>query len=113
MQDTAWDKAPSLEPAPGVKISIIGNGMNATMCYIVIKPGALVDWHGHPHEQMGTLISGSGELSSGGKTVKAKPGSAWFIPPNEEHKFVTTGDKDAVIIETFAPARVDYVIKAR
>ncbi|MCJ7732399.1 cupin domain-containing protein, partial [Candidatus Bathyarchaeota archaeon] len=62
---------------------------------------------------MGTLIAGSGELTSGGKTVKAQPGAAWFIPPNEEHKFVANGKEAAVIIETFAPARVDYVIKAR
>jgi len=113
MQPTSWDEAPRFEPIPGVDIRIIGNGMHATMCYIVIHPGAVVDWHSHPHEQMGTLISGNGELTSGGKTVKGKPGSAWCIPPNEEHRFETKGDKPAVIIETFAPARTDYVIKVR
>ncbi|MCW4048590.1 MAG: cupin domain-containing protein [Candidatus Bathyarchaeota archaeon] len=113
MQDTTWEKAPSLEPVPGVKISIIGNGMHASQCYIVIGPGAVVDWHAHPQEQMGTLISGAGELSTRERTVKAKPGAAWFLSPNEEHKFVTTGDEPAIIIETFAPARVDYVIKAK
>ena len=113
METTSWEKAPRFEPVSGVDIRIIGNGMNATMCYIKIQPGAVVDWHGHNQEQMGTLINGSGELSSGGKTIKAKSGSAWLIPPNEEHKFVTTGDETAVIIETFAPARVDYIIKVR
>ena len=62
---------------------------------------------------MGTLISGAGELSTRSKTVKAKPGAAWFLQPNEEHKFQTTGKEPAVIIETFAPARTDYVIKVR
>src|SRR4030042_333964 len=113
MQDTNWEKAPSFEPVPEVRISIIGNGMHGTQCYIVIQPGAVVDWHGHPHEQMGTLISGAGELSTRSKTVKAKPGAAWFLQPNEEHKFQTTGKEPAVIIETFAPARTDYVIKVR
>ena len=113
MQATTWEEAPRLAPVPGVDIRIIGNGMHATMCYIVINPGAVVDWHGHHQEQMGTLIAGSGELTSGGKTVKAKPGAAWFIPPNEEHKFVANGSEAAVIIETFAPARVDYLLAAK
>jgi len=113
MQDTTWEEAPRFEPVPGVKISIIGNGMYASMCHIVIQPGAVVDWHGHPQEQMGTLISGKGELTSGDKKVSAEPGAAWFIPPNEEHKFETTGDEPAVIIETFAPPRVDYILKAK
>jgi quercetin dioxygenase-like cupin family protein len=113
MQDTTWVKAPSFEPIPRVKISIIGNGMHATMCHIVIKSGAVIDWHGHPQEQMGTLISGTGKLTSRNKTVEAEKGSAWYIPPNDEHKFQNTGEKPAVIIETFAPARVDYIIKAK
>jgi len=113
MQPTTWEKAPRFEPIPGVDIRIIGNGMHATMCYIVIHPGAVVDWHGHPHEQMGTLISGKGRLTSGKKVVEGEPGAAWFIPPNEEHKFKTIGDEPAVIIETFAPARTDYVIQAK
>ena len=113
MEDTTWQKAPCLKPVPGVKISIIGNGHNASLCYIVIHPGAVVDWHSHPHEQMGTLLSGKGELSSGGRTVKATPGAAWRVPPNEEHRFETTGDEPAVIIEAFSPPRVDYVIAAK
>lgn len=113
MEATTWEDAPRLELLPGVDIRIIGNGMHATQCYIVIHPGAVVDWHGHPNEQMGTLISGAGELSTREKTVKAKPGAAWYLSSNEEHKFVTTGDEPAVIIETFAPARVDYIIKAK
>ena len=113
VQPTTWDEAPRFEPFEGVDIRIIGNGMHATQCYIVIHPGAVVDWHQHPHEQMGTLISGAGELSTRDKTIKAKPGAAWFLLPHEEHKFVTKGDEPAVIIETFAPARTDYVIKAK
>ena len=113
MQSTTWDEAPRFEPFEGVDIRVIGNGMHATMCYIVIHPGAVVDWHGHPNAQMGTLLSGAGVLSTAEKPVKAKPGAAWFIPPHEEHKFVTTGDEPAVIIETFAPARVDYVIQVK
>ena len=52
MQATTWDEAPRLEPVKGVDIRIIGNGMHATMCYIVIHPGAVVDWHGHHQEQI-------------------------------------------------------------
>ena len=113
MQVLTWDEAPRLEPAKGVDIRIIGNGMHATMCYIEIHQGAVVDWHGHPQEQMGTLIAGSGALTSGGKTVKAKPGTSWLIPPNEHHKFVANGPKSAIIIETFAPARVEFVLAAK
>jgi quercetin dioxygenase-like cupin family protein len=113
MQNTSWERAPSLEPLPGVKIAIIGNGMLATMCYIVIQPGAVVDWHSHHQEQMGTLICGKGTLTSGGKTVKVEKGSAWLISPNEEHRFETVGDHSAIVIETFAPARVDYVINTK
>lgn len=113
VQPTSWDEAPRFEPFEGVDIRILGNGMYATMCYIVIHPGAVVDWHSHPHEQMGTLISGAGELSTRDKVVKGTPGAAWFLSPNEEHKFETKGDEPAVIIETFAPARTDYVIQVK
>ena len=113
MQNTTWDEAPRLEPAPGVKISIIGNGMFATMCHTIIEPGSVVAWHGHHQEQMGTLISGKGVLTSGEKEVQAEVGTAWFIPPNEEHKFVAMGEEPAIIIETFAPARVDYIINSK
>lgn len=113
MHATSWEEAKRLEPVPGVDIRIIGNGMHATMCYIVIQPGAVIDWHGHPQEQMGTLVSGSGELISGGKTVKAKPGAVWYIPPNEEHKFEAYGPEAAIVIEVFAPARVDYLLAAK
>jgi quercetin dioxygenase-like cupin family protein len=64
-------------------------------------------------EQMGTLISGAGTLSTREREVKAKVGAAWFLEPHEEHRFETTGDEPAIIIETFAPARVDYVIQAK
>lgn len=113
MQDTDWGKAPALEPVPGVKISIIGNGHNATLCQIIIQPGAVVDWHSHPNEQLGTLISGQGELSNKERTIKSVPGSAWRLQPFEEHKFITTGDEPAVIIEAFSPPRTDYVIAAK
>ena len=113
MQATTWEEAPRLEPVPGVDIRIIGNAMHATMCYIVVQPGAVIDWHGHQQEQMGTLITGSGELTSGDWSGKAKPGSAWVIPPNEKHKFVADGHEAVVLIETFAPARVDYVLAAK
>jgi len=102
-----------LEPVPGVDIRIIGNGMRATMCYIVIQPSAVLDWHSHPQEQMGTVISGTGELTSGSKTLNAEKGTAWYIPPNEKHRFVATGDQETIIIETFAPARVDYLLAAK
>ena len=113
MEDTTWTKAPSFEAVPGIQISIIGNGHNASLCYITVQPGAVVDWHSHPHEQMGTLVSGKGELSSRKRTVKVAPGSAWRFPPDEEHKFVGVGGEPAVIIEAFSPPRVDYVIKAK
>jgi quercetin dioxygenase-like cupin family protein len=113
VEATTWEKAPSCEPVPGVTISIIGNGIHASLCYIVINPGSIVDWHSHPNEQMGTLISGKGELSTPDRTVKATIGAAWKLAPNEEHKFVTTGDEPAIIIEAFSPPRTDYVLKAK
>ena len=112
-KQTSWDEATRVGHIEGVDIRIIGNGMHATQCYIVINPGSVVDWHHHPHEQMGTLISGAGTLSTREKEVKAKVGAAWFLSPHEEHRFETTGDEPAIIIETFAPARVDYVIQAK
>jgi quercetin dioxygenase-like cupin family protein len=104
---------PTLETVPGRFGEIIIVGENAMMMRLTVQPNVPTPPHSHPHEQMGTLISGAGTLSTREKEVKATVGAAWFLEPHEEHKFETTGGEPAVIIETFAPARVDYVIQAK
>jgi len=113
MKHTTWDKAPSLNPVEGVKITILGSKDNLTLCHIFAEPGAVIADHNHPNEQIGTCIKGVGELTSGGKVLKTIPGTSWTIPANETHRYINTGTEPVEMIEAFSPPREDYTSVAK
>ena len=97
-------KAKSL--APGVEIkSLTGEKMSMVMFYLA--PGADIPEHAHPHEQIGTVLKGSLELTIGGEKKVVKPGDAWCIPSDVVHSGHCLDD-GAEVLECFSPPREDY-----
>ena len=70
--------------APGVEIKAL-TGEKMSMVVFSIAPGADIPEHSHPHEQMGTVLKGSMELSAMRKRWSGleMPGASprmWFTP---------------------------------
>ena len=63
--------------------------------------------HSHPHEQVGTVISGELELTIEGETRLIKPGDVFIVPGGVEHG-ARTGDLPARVMDVFSPVREDY-----
>lgn len=113
MRSIRLEEAPTLQPVKGIKMFIIGDGETMTFIKIVAQPGAAISEHRHDNEQIGTCLDGEGELKSGGRTLKVKPGISWIIPSGEPHSFVAQGDKPVILTEAWSPPRKDYLAMAR
>jgi quercetin dioxygenase-like cupin family protein len=79
---------------------------NMTFAYWIIKAGAALPEHAHPHEQVVNMIDGVFELTIAGETRRLGQGSVAIIPSNAVHsgRAVT----DCRIIDAFYPIREDY-----
>ena len=97
-------KAKSL--APGVEIKSL-TGEKMSMVIFNLAPGADVPEHAHPHEQIGTVLKGSLELTIGDEKKVVKPGDAWCIPSDVVHSGHCL-DEGAELVEFFSSPREDY-----
>ena len=95
------------KPVEGVKIRVVP-GDKMTLVFFYLAPGAEIPEHAHPHEQIGTVLKGSIELSIGADKRIVKPGQAYVIPSDVLHKGKNL-DAPAEIIEVFSPPREDLV----
>ncbi len=95
------------KPAEGVEIRIIP-GERMTVVFFNIKPGAKIPEHSHPHEQIGTVLKGSIELTVGKEKRIVKPGDAYHIPPDIVHSG-TCLESPSEVIEIFSPRRDDLM----
>jgi quercetin dioxygenase-like cupin family protein len=77
------------------------------MTEFVMRKGAVLPRHSHPHEQTGYLVHGRIRLSVGTDEYDAQAGDSWCIPGGVEH--CATAMEDAVAIEVFSPVRQDYL----
>jgi len=91
---------------PGVDIfTVAGEQMMISM--VEMQPGAIVEEHSHPHEQMGILLEGELHFTIGGEFQVLKPGDMWRIPGDIPHR-VVAGDAPAKALDLFHPIREDY-----
>ena len=72
-----------------------------------LEPGAVVEEHSHPHEQMGVILAGRAEFTVGGQTRILGPGDLYRIPGETKHKVVAL-DEPVRAFDVFAPVRDDY-----
>jgi quercetin dioxygenase-like cupin family protein len=91
---------------PGVDIHTCA-GEQMMLSYVVFEPGAVVEPHSHPHEQMGMLLEGELTFTIGGDQQTLRPGDMWRIPGGVEHSAVA-GAQRVVALDVFCPVREDY-----
>ncbi len=94
-------------PAEGVEMRIIA-GEKMTFVFFNLAPGAIVPEHSHSHEQIGTVLKGSIELSIAGEKKIVTAGGAYHIPGDVIHS-ATTQDEPSEVIEVFSPVREDLM----
>ncbi len=79
---------------------------NFIMGQVTIYPGGVVPIHSHPEEEVYLILSGEGQMTVAGETQRLAAQSVVYIPSNKEHTLVNNGDKNLVMIFTYAPANI-------
>ena len=93
------------ELVPGCRARMVHSD-NMTLIYWNFDNGAVIPGHKHPHEQIGSVITGSIEVTAAEETKVLGPGSVVIIPSNVEHSLVAL--KESYVIDAFYPVREDY-----
>ena len=95
---------------PGVEIyTAAGNEMMLSL--VEFQPGAVVEAHSHPHEQVGTVLSGRARFILGENGDEERilgPGDMYIIPGGTTHKVVAL-EEGATALDVFHPIREDYL----
>lgn len=82
-------------------------GERLSLAVVELEPGSVVPEHRHPNEQLGLVLRGSLRFRIGEEERELGPGGAWSIPPDTPHE-VWAGPEGAVVVDVFAPPRVDW-----
>ena len=91
---------------PGVEIATCwGTGLMLSL--VDMKPGAVVEEHHHPHEQMGMVLEGRAAFTVAGETRVLGPGDMYSIPGGVPHKVVAL-DAPVRALDVFHPPREEY-----
>ncbi len=91
---------------PGVEI-FTTHGEHLMLSLVEFQPGAVVQEHSHPHEQMGLMLEGEMEFIIGGESHHVRPGQMWRIPGGVRHMAIA-GDQPVKALDVFYPIREDY-----
>src|SRR4029453_6003871 len=88
-----------------------GGAISVLMGYI--KPGEGPGDHVHfNQEEIFFIVEGTYELTVGGQTTTAGPGTIVFIPPNVVHRFKNIGDTTGCMLDWSLPGGQDHYFKA-
>lgn len=94
------------EAGQGVHIRTFwGNKM--LLSIVDLTANSVAPLHNHPHEQVGTIVSGKFEMTIGGETRWLKPGDTYIVPGGVEHGG-RAGDIPTRVMDIFSPVREDY-----
>ena len=79
------------------------------MEWTFFNAGHVIPLHDHYHVQMSYIVKGSAKVIMADGTEKlCKAGDAASFAPNEAHS-VITAEPDTVIMDVFAPLRLDHL----
>ena len=92
---------------PGVDI-YTATGKEMMLSYVEFEPGAIVEAHSHPHEQVGMVVEGKARFFVGDEERLLGPGDMYTIPGGVTHRVVAEEGR-VVAIDIFHPIRDDYV----
>ena len=101
------DACSRFEIFPGVNIHTMA-GDQMMLSVVEMQPGAVVELHEHPHEQMGILLEGELTFTVGDQKRTLRPGQMWRIPGGVPHT-ATAGAEGVKALDMFCPVREDYL----
>jgi quercetin dioxygenase-like cupin family protein len=93
-------------PGPGVEMRPI-HGDRMTLVFFHLQTDGAVPEHHHPHEQMGTVLSGTMELTIDGQRRTLSKGDIYHVPPDVIHSGRCL-EGPAEVLEVFSPVREDF-----
>jgi quercetin dioxygenase-like cupin family protein len=70
-----------------------GGAPNFELRYIEIPPRGRSSYGKHPHEHEVFIVRGAGKIVGQFSERELVPGMAVFVPGNEEHQWVNSGDE--------------------
>jgi quercetin dioxygenase-like cupin family protein len=91
---------------PGVAVRTC-SGERMMLSLATFEPGAVVEEHSHPHEQVGIVLEGRARFLIGGEEKTLGPGELFRIPGNVPHKVVAL-DAPVRALDIFHPIREEY-----
>ena len=82
-------------------------GDHLQLSHVNVPAGGVIDWHSHPNEQMGMVISGRATFSIGDEEQTLGPGDFFRIPGGVRHRVVAI-DGPVQALDAFYPIRDEY-----
>jgi quercetin dioxygenase-like cupin family protein len=82
-------------------------GEHLQLSHVSIPEGGVVDWHSHPNEQMGMVISGRATFTIGEEERTLGPGEFFCIPGGVRHRVIAV-DGPVQALDAFYPIRDEY-----
>jgi quercetin dioxygenase-like cupin family protein len=78
------------------------------LSHVHLEPGAVVEEHSHPHEQVGMWLAGKAIFYIGDEQKTVQAGDMYRIPGNVRHKVIVL-DQPAQALDIFCPIREEYL----
>lgn len=91
----------------GISRQILGYGPDLMIVRVWFEKGSIGDVHAHPHSQSTLVESGKFEVFIDGEIEVLGAGDSFYIAPHLDHGAVCL--EPGVLIDTFSPAREDFL----
>jgi quercetin dioxygenase-like cupin family protein len=82
-------------------------GDHLQLSLVDLPADGVIDWHEHPNEQMGMMVSGRALFHIGDEVKELGPGDMYCIPGHTRHKVVPVGGAGQAL-DVFYPIRDGY-----
>lgn len=105
------DEAPVTKRGDGVETTLLVGRENCgaerfTSGLTRFPVGKKVPMHSHNCDEQVTLLDGEADVETGGERVALKPYDSTYIPKDEPHRFINTGDGPMTIMWIYGTDRV-------
>jgi len=91
----------------GITRQILGYGPDLMIVRVWFKEGSVGDVHDHVHSQSTYVESGVFRVEINGKQEVLRAGDSFYIESHAKHGAVCL--KEGVLLDTFSPAREDFL----
>ena len=102
------DQEPAIATPDGAQRKVLSYGEKLMLVQFTFQANATSWLHGHPHEQVGYVVSGEIDfIMEGREPTRLVAGGSYYVPPNVKHNITTHAP--TVLIDAFTPIREDFL----